>query len=435
VKIAILGFGVEGQAAYEYWSNSENQVTICDQNENLQVPEGARTKLGLQYLSGLDLFDVIVRSPGLHPDDIVSANSPEILNKVTSSTNEFFRVSPSKNIIGVTGTKGKGTTCTLIAKILEASGLKVHLGGNIGYPVLSLLKNDIKNEDWVVVELSSFQLTDLKYSPHIAVCLMIVPEHLNWHSNLEDYISAKTNIFSHQTAQDTAIYYSNNEYSKKMADSSPGIKIPYYTEPGAYVSENNFMISGQVICSTSDVKLIGQHNWQNICAALTAYWQVDQNVEAASKAITEFAGLEHRLEIVKTIKDTVYYNDSFASVPDATIAAIEAIKENKVMIIGGFDRNLDLTNLANAIKQHDSDIKEVVLIGNSANRTAQALDKVGFSNYQVSTAQTMAEIVRLASGFADKNDAVVLSPGFPSFDMFNNFEDRGSQFKEEVNKL
>src|SRR3989344_3909032 len=183
MKIAILCFAAEGRAAFEYWNLNGNEITICDQNTATEVPEGLQTQLGKDYLKNLNRFDLLVRTPNLHPGDITTANpdAQDILNKVTSVTNEFFRVCPTKNIIGVTGTKGKGTTSTLIAKMLEAADKRVHLGGNIGIPLLELLKNNIQIEDWVVIELSSFQLIDLKHAPHTAVCLMVAPEHLDWH--------------------------------------------------------------------------------------------------------------------------------------------------------------------------------------------------------------------------------------------------------------
>lgn len=435
MKIAILGFGVEGHSAYNYWKSSENEITICDQNQNASTPVGVSTRLGSNYLSDLDGFDLIVRVPGLNPNDIVQANSPEILNKVTTSTNEFFRVSPTKNIIGVTGTKGKGTTCTLITKLLEASGKKVHLGGNIGRAAIDLLNDQIQPDDWVVLELSSFQLVDLKYSPHIAVCLMVVPEHLNWHSDMNEYIEAKRNIFAHQVVSDTAIYYADNEISKKLASSSQGNKIAYYSYSGAYVKDHNIIIDNRIVCQIDEVKLIGEHNLQNICAALTAYWQIDQNLSSARQVVLQFSGLEHRLELVRELNDVKYYNDSFASVPDATIAAVKAIKEPKILIIGGFDRQLNLNQLAVAIKENEASIKRIILIGDSAGRVSSTLQTVDFSKYEITNLKNMNELVKLASEITEPHDAIVLSPGFPSFDMFKNFEDRGQQFKQAVNNL
>ncbi len=433
MKVAILGFGKQGRSAYEYWKNG-NEVTICDQDENLDLPSDVQKQLGPEHLKNLDQFDLIVRSPIVHPADIVAANSAEIYKKVTSVTNEFFRVSPSKNIIGVTGTKGKGTTSTLIVKMLEAEGKKVHLGGNIGKPPLDMLKASIQTDDWVILELANFQLIDLRYSPSVAVCLMVVEEHLDWHADVNEYITAKQQLFIHQNVDDFAIYFAQNQYSTHIASVSKGHKIPYMHTPGADVIENKVVIEGHTICDISEIKLLGKHNWQNVCAAVTAVWQLSPNPDALRKAITEFSGLPNRLELVRTFEDVDYYNDSFSSGPEATIAAIDAIPKQKVIIIGGFERGLNLQNLAEQIK-NSSSVHKVLLIGASAKRVSESLVKSGFTAYQLSTSRTMSEIVKEARDLAITGGAVVLSPGFASLDMFKNFEERGNQFREAVNKL
>lgn len=440
MNIAILGYGVEGLAAYNYWRSAENHITVCDKNKALQLPDDVSAKLGDDYLGDLDKFDLIVRSPSVHPKDIARANSPDILSKVTSNTNEFFRACPTKNIIGVTGTKGKGTTSTLIAKMLEAASKHIHLGGNIGVAPLALLAEDIQPSDYVVLELSSYQLIDLKYAPHTAVCLMMVPEHLDWHGDIGEYITSKQQLFAHQKPEDIAIYYASNETSKKIAEVSLGQKIPYCAKPGAVVDGGEIKIAGQTICRTDELQLPGKHNWQNVCAAITAVWyslsavEGQVKVKAMRQVLTNFAGLPHRLEFVREASGIKFYNDSFASTPDAAVAAIEAIAGQKVMIIGGFDRKLPLENFAKDVAGAQ-DIRKVLLIGASAERAAEALQAAGFSNFQVSAAKDMAEIVHEAEVLAQPGDSVVLSPGFPSFDMFKNFEERGLLFKEAVNKL
>jgi UDP-N-acetylmuramoylalanine--D-glutamate ligase len=434
MNIAIVGYGKQGQAAYEYWSGS-NEITICDEDENLEIPLDARSQLGASYLHGLDKFDLVVRSPIIHPKDIVAANSPGILEKVTTVTNEFFKVCPTKNIIGVTGTKGKGTTSTLIAKMLEADSKRVHLGGNIGIPPLDLLKNDIRPDDWVVLELANFQLADLRYSPHIAVCLMVSPEHLDWHSDSEEYSNTKTQMFRHQTSDDIAVYYADNEVSERIAKTSPGWKIPYMEFPGSTVKDGTIMINDRKVCDTSELKLLGRHNWQNVCAAITAVWKVTQNLEAIRSVLTTFTGLPFRIELRREVNGILYYNDSFASAPPAPVAAIEAIPGQKVVIIGGFDRNLELGELAESLVRLKGQIRRVLLIGASAKRTAEAFKQHGFDNFEISEAAGMAAIVSQAQALAQREDAVVLSPGFPSFDMFKNFEDRGLQFNAAVDKL
>jgi UDP-N-acetylmuramoylalanine--D-glutamate ligase len=438
MKIAIVGFGKQGRAAYDYWRQG-NEITICDADGQLSVPDDVQQQLGPDYLKDIGRFDLIVRSPIIHPRELVAAAGDGILGKVTTVTNEFFRVCPTSNIIGVTGTKGKGTTSTLIARMLDAGGKRVHLGGNIGTPPLDLLHNDIKPEDWVVLELANFQLIDLKYSPPIAVCLMVHPEHLDWHKDIEEYIEAKSQLFRHQTAEDTAIYYADNQTSKRIASTSPGRQLPYMAEPGALVKDGSIMIDGQTICRTDELKLLGRHNWQNVCAAVTAVWQISQDVPALRSVLTSFAGLEHRLEFVRKIGNILYYNDSFGTTPETAIAAIEAFPNPQVVIIGGRGKGVSFAPLAKALKE-TKQVAKVLLIGETQAEIAGELDKAGFDNYGATNAKNMPEIVTQATGLAreisDKDDVVVLlSAASTSFDMFKNYEDRGIRFKQAVQSL
>ncbi|MES2970776.1 MAG: UDP-N-acetylmuramoyl-L-alanine--D-glutamate ligase [Patescibacteria group bacterium] len=438
MKIAILGFAGEGHAAFEYWDKGGNDITVCDLDVKINAPKNAKTQLGKNYLKNLDRFDLLVRTPSLHPKDIVVANpeSTAILRKVTTGTNEFMRVLPSKNVIAVTGTKGKGTTSTLLTKMLEASGKRVHLGGNIGIPPLDMLKNNIQANDWVVLELSNFQLIDLKYPPAIGVCLMVEPEHLNWHTNIDEYLEAKRQLFRHQAENDLAVYYANNRYSLSIAEASPGILMPYMAAPGAdVIEEETVVIEDTEICKVSDVRLLGKHNWQNVCAAVTVAWQITHNPKAIKKAITSFAGLPHRIEFVREVDGVRYYNDSFATGPGAATAALTAIPGKKIMIVGGFDRGLDLTELARTFVKHQDDLRRVILIGASAARLEKELLAHGFNNYDLLKSKDLKEIINHARQSAHGGDSVVFSPGFASFDMFNNFEERGLLFKEYVNSL
>lgn len=434
MKIALLKFGMQGQSAYEYWREG-NHITIHDAVPVPDAPKDVDTVCGENYLENLDGYDLIVRSPSVHPNDIAQANSPEILKKVTTNTDEFFKVCPSRNIIGITGTKGKGTTTIFITKMLEAAGKSVHMGGNIGIPPLDLLKNNIRPDDYVVLELANFQLIDLRKSPHIGVCVTVSPEHLDWHQDTAEYIQAKQQLFAHQAKQDIAIFFGPNRYSIEIASVSPGQKIPYFAPPGAHIAQDSIMIDDVVICHTSEIKILGRHNWENICAAVTAVWQVSKDVEAIRSVITTLRGLPHRLEEIRTIDGVTYYNDSFAATPLATVAAIETITQPKVLIIGGFDRGLDLDELVGSIVNNSDTIRKIVLIGAARERIATALNTQEYTNYQTAEATSMSEIIKHAQSFAQPSDAVILSPGFASFDMFKNFEDRGNQFRDAVSQL
>ncbi len=437
MKIAILGFDRQGRSAYDYWNNEDNSLVICDRNPEVPVPTEAQTQLGPDYLKDLDLYDLLVRTPGLHPRDIkaVNAEYPNILDKVTTNTDEFMRTCPSRNIIGVTGTKGKGTTSTLIARILEAAGHKVHLGGNIGIAPLEMLKDDISAEDWVVLELANFQLIDIKHSPTVAVCLMVVPEHLDWHTDTAEYFAAKSELFKRQTTDDTAIYYALNETSESIASVSVGNKIPYMQEPGATVEDEVIAIDGQEICKTHELKLLGEHNWQNVCAAVTAAWQVTQDIVSIRRAVTGFSGLPFRIEFRKEHDGVRYVNDSFSTTPDSCIAAMNSIPGKKVMIIGGYDRGLDMTKLVEVVTSKQQEIRSILVVGASAQRLTDLFQKHNFTNYTMSSNGSMQEIVKEAADLAEPGDAVILSPAFASFDKYKNFEDRGMQFNEAIDLL
>jgi UDP-N-acetylmuramoylalanine--D-glutamate ligase len=433
MKVAIVGYGIEGQSALPYWQKRGAEVTVCDRNESVTVPPGVHAQLGEHYLRGLEQFDVIMRTAGMHPQTILAEN-PGAAGKITTTVNEFLRSSPTKNVIGVTGTKGKGTTSMLIIKMLEAAGKKAFLGGNYGISPFEFYEQ-LTPDSWVVLELSSFMLYDIKRSPHIGVCLMVHPEHLDWHGNFEDYSRSKANMFRFQTGSDVAIYYADSIASHRIASTSPGHKIAFYDEPGAYIHDDKVMIDQTVLCEVSELQLLGRHNWQNVCAAVTAVWQVTQAADAIRQVLVSFSGLPNRLEFVREFDGVRYYNDSFASDPYATEAAIDAIPGTKVMIVGGFERMLPLEQFAQTIKSSGDDIRTLILIGASAKRVAAALHSAGFDKFKLSPAKNMREIVAEAHAHAVSGDAVLLSPGFASFDMFKNFEDRGLQFKEAVHNL
>lgn len=430
MKIAIVGFDTEGRVTYDYFKAQGADITICDQNESIVIPEGAAAQLGDAYLDNLDTFDLIVRTPGLHPAKILAKN-PGVTDKITSQTNLFIEHASTKNIIGVTGTKGKGTTSSLITKMLEAAGKSVFLGGNIGVPPLTFLEQ-VTPESWVVLELSSFQLIDLKHSPHIATVLMVKPEHLDWHEDFEEYIAAKQQLFIHQNSDDVAIYYAQNENSLSIADASEGVLIPYYEKPGAEVIDTTIVIDGETICKTDELKLLGAHNWQNACAAVTAVWQVTQDVAAIHSVLTSFSGLEHRLELVREVNNVKYFDDSFGTTPETAIVAIEAFSEPKVVILGGSDKGASFDELAKTVQQHN--VRAVITIGERGPIIAEALRKVGYTNI-IPGGSTMTDIIKVAQEAAEPGDVVLLSTGCASFGLFKNYKDRGNQFKQVVQAL
>ena len=454
MKIAIVGWGLEGQSAFKYFGPEHDYLIVSEQPADNFPQRSDKVKLqfladtqghglrgsvkDLSYLDGIDACDKIIYQPtAIFNLQKVFGDNQHFWAKATTAYDIFSENCPSKNIIGVTGTKGKGTTSTLIAKMLQSSGKSIHIGGNIGTPILDLLPY-IKSDDWVVWELANFQLKPASYSPHIAVCLMITEEHLDWHPSMQDYLDAKANIFKHQRSEDIAIYFADNKYSTQIARASLGHKIPYFKKPGAFVREDGMIVIGDnetQIIHKGEVKLLGEHNLQNICAAVTTVWQVTQDMNAIKQVLTDFAGLEHRLEFVREIRGVKFFNDSFAATLSAPVAAMEAIKGTKVMIVGGFDRGLELDSLARAFTDYKDDVRKVLIIGAIGQRLAQALDEAGFRNYELIEDNNLNNIVKQSFEVAQPGDSVILSPGAASFDMFKDFEERGLEFKEAVNNL
>ena len=433
MKIAIAGYGLEGEENYKYWAaEGSHDITIVDEKEHPDraIPEGVPTMLGAGVFERLQDFDLVIRTAGLSPFKIKTNG------KIWSATNEFFEKSPAK-IIGVTGTKGKGTTSSLIASIFEAAGKKVWLVGNIGTSAIEALER-IGSEDIVVFELSSFQLWDLERSPQTAVVLLIEPDHLNVHKDMDDYVNAKGHIRLHQTDGDICIYHPTNHYSHQIATSNPHGQILRYGIPddgGVYERDGEFWQKSEVICPTNLLQLIGAHNVENACAAITVARAHGLSIDAIEEGLKNFKGLPHRLEYVRKYNGVDYYNDSFSSAPPATVAAVKSFEQPEILIVGGVEKQGDFSILIDTLKTR-SNIKEVILIGEARQRLFREMQAAGLATkLTMLDARTMQEIVNYAVQVATPGDAVILSPGTASFDMFKDFYERGTQFRDLVNAL
>ena len=324
MKIAIAGYGVEGQASYEYYAALGNEVVIVDERENLALPDNIESILGTDAFSKLDEFDLVIRSPGVAPKKLPESST------IWSATNEFFAMCPA-TIIGVTGTKGKGTTASLIASILRAGNKTVHLVGNIGVPALKEL-DSIKNDDIVVFELSSFQLWDLEKSPHVAVVLMIEPDHLDVHDDLKDYVAAKAHITEYQITTDRVFFNERNEASSAIAARSVGQRLPYANARTAHVRGEYFYYQDTELCNVDELQIPGEHNKENACAAITAVWPWIQDPGVIAEGLRSFSGLPHRLKFVREVAGVRYYDDSIATTPGSAVAALRAFDEPKTII-------------------------------------------------------------------------------------------------------
>ena len=426
MKIAIAGYGIEGESNYRYWAaDSNNIITIVDQRKpDIEIPSGVETIIGGGAFEKLQDFDMVIRTAGLAPRKIKTNG------KIWSATNEFFVKCPAR-IIGVTGTKGKGTTASLIAGILEASGKKIWLIGNIGRPALDVL-GQIQKDDMVVYELSSFQLWDLEKSPHVAVILYIEQEHLDVHNDIEEYVSAKANITKQQTPEDILIYNESNQYAISIANGSKARKFGYPDIKSAHVSDGDFYYSEQKICSTDVLQLLGKHNQDNACAAIDAVWGLTNDIKVIEEGLAGFSGLPHRLHFIRDIKGVKYYDDSIATTPTSAIAALRSFAEPKVIILGGSSKGSDFTELGKELTKHDV---RAILIGDEAANIAKTCQLAGFYDFEIMDNPTMENIVRRAQLLAKNDSVVLLSPACASFGLFKNYVDRGEQYISAVNNL
>lgn len=464
-KIALLGFDREGRSTLRFIRQAPQfagaEIWILDRKEDVEIPaevrKDVRMKLGGDYLSALDELgpgDIIFRTPGAryHMPELDRARERGVI--VSSATKLFFELSPGR-IIGVTGTKGKGTTSSLIHEMLKAGGEKAFIAGNIGLPALDIL-TEMNGSAWAVLELSSFQLIDLEKSPHIGVALMVTSEHLDWHKDVEEYAAAKSNIVRAQTPDDFAVLAEDYPRSRAYAELTKGTVFTFSRHHavarGTWVENGAFWFSAgapggnigpkEEICPVTTLRIPGEHNWENACAAITAAKLAGVPRERIVAALANFRGLAHRLEFTAETDGIRYYDDSYSTTPDAAQVALEAFAAPKVMILGGSSKGSDFTALGRALAESESvravigigaewpRIKERILAHEGASAGKDAQNKIRL----IENCSTMAEIVSAARAAAQPGDVVILSPGCASFGMFRNYTERGDQFKEEVRK-
>lgn len=444
--IAVLGFGVEGLSSAQFLQKMGANVFVLDKKKKEDVDQNLLAQIerlgihfigGENYLEDVTRFNMIVRSPGvkIHTPALQAAKEKGAL--ITSQTNLFFALSPAP-IIGITGTKGKGTTASMVYEMLKAGGKDAYLGGNIGVPPLDFL-DKLTKQSIVVLELSSFQLQDLQKSPHIAVMLMVTSEHLDYHATVEEYIEAKRNLLRFQTAEDFAVI--NRDYpASNESDIYTDAKIFHVsrereTDDACFAFGGNIILrkngNDEVVIKTAELRLPGKHNYENICAAAMAAKLAGVGIKDIASVLKSFKGLEHRLELVREVNGVSYYDDSFSTTPETTIAAIQAFEVPEILILGGSSKNSDFSTLGKVIRTTEN-IKAIIGIGEEWERIKEEIGDKEKVIMVIEGANDMQKIVQAASKIAKKGDVVLLSPACASFGMFKNYKDRGNQFKEAV---
>ena len=430
--VAVIGLGISNEPLIRLLLTENIDVTVCDKRsiENLgmkaleMINLGAKLRLGEDYLLNLNQ-DIIFRTPGVMPFDENLVKAKERGSVITSEMELFFRLCPCKTI-AVTGSDGKTTTTTIISELLKEAGYKVHLGGNIGRPLLCELPL-FKETDIAVVELSSFQLHSMVCSPDIAVITNISPNHLDKHLDYNDYINAKKQIFLNQKKDSILVL----NYDDPIVSTFPGNRF-FSVErevEGTYLLNDKLYRNGRYLLSADEIFIPGLHNIKNFLAAFAATEDL-VNDDICIKIAKTFKGVEHRLENVRTVNGVTFINDSIGSSPSRTIAGLKSMKSKPVVILGGYDKLIPFDSLAEAVYKYS---KTAVLTGSTANKIASELEK--FDDFQFYVIDNFDDAVRKSYELADEGDIVLFSPACASFDLFKNFEERGRYFKKLVMEL
>ena len=443
-RVAVIGVGVSNRPLIRLLRGAGIDVTACDKKDRAALgaladeleAEGCRLRLGADYLEGLDQ-DVIFRTPGLHPRYLAAAR--ERGSQITSEMEVFFSVCPCP-LIGITGSDGKTTTTTIIAGLLRAAGKTVHLGGNIGHPLLAETET-IRPEDVAVVELSSFQLMTMQESPGTAVLTNLAPNHLDIHTDMEEYVEAKAAILRHQKPGDRAVCNWDNEITRGLSQRTSG-NVFYFTMYDNKEISGCFLRNDAIwyrscgkereILPLAGILIPGRHNVENCMAAICAVEGLVPD-EIIREFARTFGGVEHRIELVRRRHGVRWYNDSIASSPSRTIAGLLSFPQPVILIAGGKDKGISYAPLGPVVNDH---VKLLILCGATAEAIRQAVTEAeNYRGLPILEAEDYPAAVALADSRAAEGDVVMLSPASTSFDRFRNFEERGHVFKDLVMAL
>ena len=436
-KIAVLGLGVSNRPLVRLLLEFGCNVTGCDRTPREKLEEevlelerlGCKLSVGEGYLEELSA-DLVFRTPGMHPGNPAIVALQEQGAEITSEMEVFFEVCPCTKI-AITGSDGKTTTTTLVSEMLKAAGKTVWLGGNIGTPLLPLVRQ-MKAEDFAVVELSSFQLMDMRRSPHVALITNLAPNHLDIHKDMEEYVESKKNIYRFQSAGDILVVNADNDITAPL--SGPGSTCAF-SRAGKNVKvrlKNGIIYrDGKAVLNKTDILLPGEHNVENYMAAIAVVEGLVED-EVICRVAKTFGGVEHRIELVR-IKDGVrYYNDSIASSPSRTMAGLKSFPEKVILIAGGYDKHIPYDVLGPEICKH---VKKLFLCGATAPQIRAAVENCDGDKPEITDCGKFEAAVKAAAAAAEKGDVVLMSPASASFDEFKNFAVRGNFFKKLIMEL
>ena len=449
-KVAFIGAGVSHKRCIEQFVELGAQVTLCDQKKSLDdFGDYAETlrrlkvnlSLGEHYTDGFAGQDIIMRTPGYEYYKPALQAALKAGAMVTSEVELFFEFCPCE-IVAVTGSDGKTTTTTLISKMFEAAGRKVFLGGNIGAALLPQLA-DVTSDAVAVVELSSFQLISMRRSPKVAVVTNVTPNHLDHHKDMKEYIDAKRNILLYQKAGSRAVLGYENEITRAMQSDVKG-SFTWFTrfskvDNGGFLRDDGMLCMAEngvvtPIINKSEMGLRGEHNIENLLAAICTVWG-EAPIEAMQTVAKNFKGVEHRIEPVRTLDGVQWFNDSIASSPTRVIAGLRAFDQKLIIIAGGSDKGISFAPMVKDLLTH---VKIIILTGATAQKIEDAIradESFAQSGLKIMRADDMKQAVDMAHAEAKAGDIVSLSPACASFDSYPNFEVRGNHYKQLVNAL
>lgn len=443
-KVAVVGIGVSNIPLINFLLKLGADVTGFDRKTKEELGDiaidfegkGVKLELGEGYLDKLTGYEVVFKSPSMRIDSEALVKAKKEGAYITSEMEEFVRYTKGK-IYAVTGSDGKTTTTTIISKLLKEQGYKTWVGGNIGTPLFAEIEN-IKDQDRVVLELSSFQLMTMNEAIDVAVCTNLAPNHLDMHKDMQEYIDSKKNIFLYQNQDDILVVNRENEITYNFEKEAKGIVREFSSkrkiENGAYYEEGVLYLEGKEVCKKEDIVIKGMHNVENYLAAFIST-KDEVSVEVMKKVAMSFTGVEHRCEFIREIDGVKYYNDSIASSPTRTLAGLKAFDKKIILIAGGYDKNIPFEPLAYEGYPY---IKELVLVGATSDKIEEAFKKLENEKdikVNIRRASTLEEAVSICKSIAENGDVVTLSPACAAFDMFTNFMVRGNTFKNIVNSL